>query len=191
MIACFTLEGVDVCKRHEFWSRGKLRSIDSTPAHDGSDVDPLFLHPRPPRMLKYLLPTLSRTSVFRHTPPLARWYASSDKCSSISSPPPPAPTPSSSSPSLPPSRTDHSTSRPRQFFIDLGNKRRAEKARFNEGNLILVPVSTGKEVQYSSRELFEEAQEKEKELKKERVRRAGDLFDQGRMPEEMRRLVGG
>lgn len=54
-----------------------------------------------------------------------------------------------------------------------------------------MPVSTGKEVQYSSRELFQEAQEKEKELKKERVRRAGELFDQGKMPEEMRPLVGG
>lgn len=142
-------------------------------------------------MFKHLLPTLSRTSVFQYTPPLARWYAPSDKFSSTSSPPPSAPTPSSSSPSLPPSRTDQPTSRPRQFFIDLGKKRRAEKARFNEANLILVPVSTGKEVQYSSRELFQEAQEKEKELKKERVRRAGELFDQGKMPEEMRPLVGG
>lgn len=77
------------------------------------------------------------------------------------------------------------------FFVKRARKARAEKERLREANLIVVPIATGKEVQYATREEFDAARKAEDELKKGRIHRAAELFDQGKLPEELRSLVGG
>lgn len=77
------------------------------------------------------------------------------------------------------------------FFVQRARKLQAVKERQREANLIVVPIATGKEVQYATREEYAAAKMAEDELKKGRVRRAANLFDEGKLPEELRSLVGG
>jgi hypothetical protein len=162
-------------------------------------------------MFRLLLPTARSFSVpaARFSSSTGRWYAAKASSSSRKRPAASSPPPSTSSsagddgvetPSADPepAATSAVTPKPRRvpaqssaFFVQRARKLQADRDRAREAQLIVVPVATGKEVQYATREEYDAARQAEDELKKGRIRRAAELFDEGKLPEELRSLVGG